>query len=121
MNAQPALYTIRVEGHLGATVLSAFPTLTAEQQLTQTVLVGMLDRSALYGVLAQMEMLGLELVEVTRTDRAPPAKGPDDGLSGLFLSVTLHHPSRARSMGEPGITGFRRCPLTIPSGSLGSS
>ena len=69
MNAEPTLYTIRVEGHLGATILSAFPTLAAEHQLTQTVLVGMLDRSALYGVLAQLEMLGLELVEVTRADR----------------------------------------------------
>jgi len=69
MSAEPALYTIRIDGHLGATALSAFPFLSAEQQAAQTVLVGYLDRSALYGVLAQMEMLGLELVELSRSDR----------------------------------------------------
>lgn len=82
MNAEPALYTIRVEGHLGATALSAFPALTAEQQVTQTVLVGLLDRSALYGVLSQLEMLGLELVGLSRADRprTPPAPGsPSSG------------------------------------------
>jgi hypothetical protein len=66
MHAEPALYTIRVEGHLGATALSAFPSLVAEHQVAQTVLVGYLDRSALYGVLSQMEMLGLDLVELVR-------------------------------------------------------
>ena len=74
MSAEPALYTIRIDGHLGATFLSAFPLLTAEQQAAQTVLVGYLDRSALYGVLAQMEMLGLDLVELSRSHQpdSPP-------------------------------------------------
>ena len=74
MSAEPAFYTIRIDGHLGATVLSAFPFLEAERQAAQTVLVGYLDRSALYGVLAQMEMLGLDLVELSRSDRpgSPP-------------------------------------------------
>jgi hypothetical protein len=67
MTAEPAPYTIRRDGHLGATALSAFPpSLTAEHQ---TVLVGPLDRSALFGVLAQIEMLGPHLVELTRSDR----------------------------------------------------
>ena len=68
MNAEPALYTIRVGGHLGATALSAFPSLVAEHQdpAAQTVLTGFLDHSGLYGVLAQMEKLGLDLIEVTR-------------------------------------------------------
>jgi hypothetical protein len=70
MNAQPALYTIRVNGHLGATAMSAFPpSLAAEHQAEQTILTGYLDRSALYGVLSQMEMLGLDLLEVTRSGR----------------------------------------------------
>lgn len=68
MNAEPALYTIRVDGHLGATALSAFPSLAAEHQVAQTVLVGLLDHAALYGVLSQLEMLGLDLVEVRRAD-----------------------------------------------------
>ncbi|MEY9855538.1 hypothetical protein ABH935_001142 [Catenulispora sp. GAS73] len=72
MNAEPALYSIRVGGHLGETVLSAFPTLVAECQDpgAQTVLTGLLDLSALYGVLAQMERLGLDLIEVTRPGAA---------------------------------------------------
>jgi hypothetical protein len=78
MNAEPALYTIRVDGQLGATALSAFPALSlaAEQQRACTVLVGYLDRSALYGVLAQMEMLGLDLVELSRADRPSPDSTP---------------------------------------------
>jgi hypothetical protein len=64
MDAAPAPYTIRVNGHLGATVLSAFPALDARQQGAHTVLTGLLDRSALYGVLADIEALGLELVEI---------------------------------------------------------
>jgi hypothetical protein len=69
MNAEPALYTIRVGGCLGATALSAFPSLVAERQdvAAQTVLTGFLDFSGIYGVLAQMERLGVELIEVSRT------------------------------------------------------
>jgi hypothetical protein len=34
-----------------------------------TVLIGRLDQSALYGVLAEVEALGLELLEVHRHNR----------------------------------------------------
>jgi pyridoxine 4-dehydrogenase len=64
MDAEPARYTIRVNGHLGATILSAFPALDARQQGRHTVLTGHLDQSALYGVLADIEALGLDLLEV---------------------------------------------------------
>jgi hypothetical protein len=60
----PAQYSIRVNGHLGATVLSAFPAMAAQRQGSQTVLTGMLDQSALHGVLADIEALGLDLIEV---------------------------------------------------------
>jgi hypothetical protein len=76
MHAEPALYTIRVDGHLGTTVLSAFPSLSAEQQVAETVLVGFLDSSALYGVLAQLEMLGIDLVEVSRSSPPCPSAHP---------------------------------------------
>ncbi|SEL30679.1 hypothetical protein [Streptacidiphilus jiangxiensis] len=76
MNAEPALYTIRVQGHLGAIALSAFPSLTAQYEAAHTVLVGQLDRSGLYGVLSQLEMLGLDLVSLNRV-RARPAELPD--------------------------------------------
>ena len=44
---------------------SAFPTLRAEIRGEDTVLTGALaDQAALYGVLTEIEALGLELVEV---------------------------------------------------------
>jgi hypothetical protein len=82
--APPGMYTIRIKGRLGATALSAFPSMVAELTGTETVLTGLLeDRSALFGVIAQIEALGLELLEVrqirtgpkapeSRENRAPP-------------------------------------------------
>jgi hypothetical protein len=64
MDLEPALYTIRINGHLGATLLSAFPAMAARPDGAHTVLTGPLDRSALYGVLAEIEALGLDLLEV---------------------------------------------------------
>ena len=64
MDPAPARYAIRVNGHLGATMLSAFPAMAARQDGTQTVLTGLLDQAALHGVLADIEALGLDLVEV---------------------------------------------------------
>jgi hypothetical protein len=64
MDPEPALYTIRINGHLGATLLSAFPAMAARPDGAHTVLTGPLDRSALYGVLAEIEALGLDLLEV---------------------------------------------------------
>jgi hypothetical protein len=64
MDPEPALYTIRINGHLGATLLSAFPAMAARADGQCTVLTGLLDRSALYGVLAEIEALSLDLLEV---------------------------------------------------------
>jgi hypothetical protein len=68
---QPAgavYYEFRIRGLLGDTLLSAFPGLQAEVQGGETVLAGSLpDQSALYGVLVQIEQLGLELLDVHRT------------------------------------------------------
>jgi len=69
MDPAPAPYTIRVNGHLGAAVLSAFPAMAARRQGAQTVLTGFLDRSALYGVLADIEAFGLDLVEVRQLEQ----------------------------------------------------
>jgi len=58
-------FKIRVRGHLGPTLLQAFPTLTAHSKGVNTVPIGTLpDHAALYGVLHQVEALGLELLEV---------------------------------------------------------
>jgi len=60
-----AIYAIKVRGHLGRTILQAFPQLDAERRGDCTMLRGLLsDQAALHGVLAQIEALGLELVEV---------------------------------------------------------
>jgi hypothetical protein len=69
MDSAPVLYAIRIDGHLGPTVLSAFPALTSMRDGAHTVLTGLLDRSALYGVLAEIEALGLDLLEVRQHTR----------------------------------------------------
>jgi hypothetical protein len=59
------LYAIRIRGRLGATALSAFPMMRFEVEGGDTVLTGFLeDRSAVFGVVAQIEALGLELLEL---------------------------------------------------------
>jgi hypothetical protein len=77
MDWAPALYMIRVDGHLGAMALSAFPAITPRQQGTHTVLTGWLDQSALYGVLAEVEVLGLALLEVRQME--PHGKSLESG------------------------------------------
>jgi hypothetical protein len=58
-------YEIRVRGHLGVTMRRAFPGLRAETSGGDTVLRGPIaDQAALHGVLAQIETLGLELLEL---------------------------------------------------------
>jgi hypothetical protein len=79
MDPAPAWYVIRIHGHLGATVLSAFPALVPQRHGAHTVLTGLLDRSALYGVLAEVEALGLDLVEVRQL--RPPRRSPGSGES----------------------------------------
>jgi hypothetical protein len=64
---RPRLYQIRVHGRLGQTIRSAFPALRARVDGGDTVLTGVLaDQAAVYGMLAEAEALGLELIEVRR-------------------------------------------------------
>jgi hypothetical protein len=60
----------RIRGRLGKSLLVAFPYLRAEASGPETVLTGLLpDEAALYGVLAQIEALGLQLLEFRRVGR----------------------------------------------------
>jgi hypothetical protein len=75
MATPPGLYMIRIKGRLGATALSAFPTMVPEPTGGDTVLTGFFeDQSAVFGALAQIEALGLELVELRQIPQgATPA------------------------------------------------
>jgi len=75
MDPTPAWYAIRIHGHLGATVLSAFPALVPQPHGAHTVLTGCLDGSALYGVLAEIEALGVDFLEVRQL--APQRESPE--------------------------------------------
>ncbi|HEX4255233.1 MAG TPA: hypothetical protein VH089_09105 [Streptosporangiaceae bacterium] len=79
MGEDPLLYQFRINGHLGPTLLTAFPALVPHQQGPETVLTGLLpDTAALFGILAEIEALGLDLLEVRKIRQSP---GSNDGLS----------------------------------------
>jgi hypothetical protein len=85
----PGLYTIRIKGRLGPTALSAFPSMVPELEGSETVLTGLLeDRSAVFGVLAQIEALGLELLELRKVRARSESCESDD--------PTESYPSSAR-------------------------
>src|SRR6516164_4113047 len=63
--SEPWRYEIRVRGPIGPTIMQAFPTLTASRSGQDTLLTGSIpDQSALYGVIHQLEALGLHLLDV---------------------------------------------------------
>ena len=67
---EPRRYEIRVRGPIGPTIMQAFPTLTAARCGHDTLLTGPIsDQSALYGVISQLEALGLQLLEIRRQER----------------------------------------------------
>lgn len=73
----PQEYQIRVRGRLGQTMRLAFPALQARADGGDTVLTGVLaDQAALYGVLAEAEELGLELIDVRRLPSDEPREPP---------------------------------------------
>ena len=84
--APASLYRIRIKGRLGATALSAFPSMACELMSSETVLTGRLeDQAALFGVLAQIEGLGLELLELRQIQASPrsPESGEDRSPDGV--------------------------------------
>jgi hypothetical protein len=68
---KPTHYEITVRGRLSAALIGAFDGLCAMPSGANTVIRGdIVDQSALYGVLARIESLGLELIDVRRTSPA---------------------------------------------------
>ena len=66
-------YEIRVRGPIGPTMMQAFPTLAVSRSAQDTLLIGSLpDQSALYGVIHQLEALGLQLLEIRRLPTGDP-------------------------------------------------
>jgi hypothetical protein len=72
---EPRRYEIRVRGPIGPTMMQAFPTLAASRSAQDTLLIGSLpDQSALYGVLHELEALGLQLLEIRRPQTGDPKR-----------------------------------------------
>ena len=68
----PSLYIIRIKGRLGPTAISAFPSMIHELKGNETVLTGLLeDRSAVFSLIAEVEALGLELLELRQVQPRP--------------------------------------------------
>jgi hypothetical protein len=69
---KPTPYEITVRGRLGETLIGAFHGLTAASSDGHTVLSGVIaDQAELFGVLERIESLGLEVVDVRRTNPTP--------------------------------------------------
>ena len=79
MLTPPDFYEIRIKGRLGPTALSAFPSMASELRDDETVLTGLLeDRSAVFGVVAQIEALYLELLEIRQIQTKPTSPETSD-------------------------------------------
>ena len=74
------IYQICLRGHLGSGLFDAFAPLAVSTARGYTTLCGPIaDQAALYGVLAMIQNLGLELVEVRRLPAPHPGTdGPGD-------------------------------------------
>jgi hypothetical protein len=68
-----AYYEIRIKGRVGDSLLLAFEGLTVTTESVETILHGPIpDQHALHELLAKIQSLGLEVVELRRL----PAGGP---------------------------------------------
>ena len=86
-------YEIRITGILPPEALLDFEDLTASVEPVETVVHGQLpDQAALHGLLARLELLGVQVLEVRRLrgqarlgQSAPPAEpaGPGDDEAGV--------------------------------------
>jgi hypothetical protein len=96
MDPASARYMIRIKGHLGATLLSAFPALAWKRQGPETVLTGILDQPGLYGVLAEIEALGLYLLEVRQLTPRRDRRKAVSLLTVKIRNLAARSPNRER-------------------------
>ncbi len=77
---RPFYYEIRIAGVVPPEALLDFDRLTASVEPVETVLQGpLLDQAALHGLLARLEIFGVQVLEVRRVrDRYPPVTGTAD-------------------------------------------
>lgn len=75
---RPFYYEIRIAGVVPPEVLLDFERLTASVEPVETILHGPLhDQAALHGLLARLEIFGLNVLEVRRIrEQDPPADDP---------------------------------------------
>jgi hypothetical protein len=79
-SSQPAIYQIRIGGHLGCQWVEWFEGLTLMlEENGDTVLTGpVADQAALYGLLRKVRDLGVSLISVNRVEpdaADPPVRG----------------------------------------------
>jgi len=71
-------YAFRITGKLTSALMAALHPLEVTATTTETVLVGdVIDNAELHGLIARIEALGLDLVELQRLTRRPGDRGED--------------------------------------------
>ena len=70
---RPLYYEIRIAGVLPPEALLDFERLTASVEPVETVLQGpLLDQAALHGLLARLEIFGVQVLEIRRVRQQDP-------------------------------------------------
>jgi hypothetical protein len=109
------VYEIRVRGHLGAKMLRAFPAFAARTRGEDTLLTGCLpDQAAVYGLIARLEALGLELVEFRLLPACLRWCRRERGHVMARLSRASAAPGRAAGLAPPGVLAQQRVSALSP-------
>jgi hypothetical protein len=74
---QPAIYHVRIKGHLGSRWNDWFDQMVITPEANgETTLTGpIVDQAELHAVLTRVRDMGLELLSITRVDPGPHAPG----------------------------------------------